>query len=171
MHVVFEGQIKEWTANPPVTKFGYTAHRETIRTRDDYFTDIKIYLPSTLVTPTANLRLLFVIYGGGWTIGNHHAEEMLLLRPSMQNFDFCIISVNYRLAPEPFFPSPLDDYCDALNWAVDLAERFSFDAECVLLAGSSSGANLAAALSHMARDTGSPNISELSLNILIVGHP
>lgn len=83
--VAFEGQSKQWAANSPVTKFGYTGHRETIETRDDYFTDIKIYHPSTFVTPSAKLRLLFVIYGGGWTIGKHHAEEMLLLRPIMQN--------------------------------------------------------------------------------------
>ncbi|CAD6588446.1 MAG: hypothetical protein ASARMPREDX12_003332 [Alectoria sarmentosa] len=104
--VAFEEQSKQWAANSPATNFGYTAHRETIRTRDDYFTDIEIYHPSTLVTLSAKLRLLFVIYGSGWTIGNHYAKEMLLLRPIMQNFDFCIVSVNYRLAPEPSFPTP-----------------------------------------------------------------
>ncbi|KAL9074442.1 MAG: hypothetical protein Q9161_002230 [Pseudevernia consocians] len=82
-------------------------------------------IPWTLRSSAHLNLLLFVIHSGGWTLGNRHVEEMFLLRPVMQNFDFCMISVNYRLAPEQTFASPLNDCWDALIWTEDT----SFDAD------------------------------------------
>ena len=65
----------------------------------------------------------------------------------------------------------MNDCWDALIWAVGQAERLSVSSEGTFLVGSSSGANLAAAISLMVRDAGSPKISGLVLNVPIDCHP
>lgn len=89
----------------------------------------------------------------------------------MQNFEYCMVSVSDRLAPEHAFPTPLNDCWYGLIWAASQAEHLSVDAERILLAGSSSGASSAAAVSLMAHDVGSLTISALILNLPIVCHP
>lgn len=84
--------------------------------------DIRTYGPSKFATSSAKLPLLFVIHGGGWTVGNHHVEEIFLLRLVMQNFDFYMITLNYRLTTEHTFPTLLNDCWDALTWAVGQVE-------------------------------------------------
>ena len=62
-----------------------------------------------------------------------------------------VAAVDYRLAPEHPFPTPLHDCYDALMW---LADRPSIDRDRVAVGGASAGAGLAAALALVARDRG-----------------
>jgi acetyl esterase len=58
---------------------------------------------------------------------------------------FCVIVVDYALAPERPFPWAVEDCVYALRWAVANAERFGGDPRRILVAGDSAGANLGAA--------------------------
>lgn len=62
--------------------------------------------------------------------------------------------MNYRLAPEHPFPTPFNDSYDALKWAISSASSFGGDAGRILLAGSSAGGNLAAAVCQQASRDG-----------------
>lgn len=65
-----------------------------------------------------------------------------------------ILSVDYRLAPENPFPTPLEDCWVALVWIRSRAAELAIDPTRIALFGESAGGGLAAALAILARDRG-----------------
>lgn len=66
----------------------------------------------------------------------------------------CIVSVNYRLAPEHPYPTPLEDCYSCLAWLYNNALELNIDIQRIAVGGLSAGGNLAAALSLLTRDRG-----------------
>jgi len=66
-----------------------------------------------------------------------------------------VLSVEYRLAPEHPFPTPLDDAWAALQWAATSLA----DGSPLVVAGDSAGGALAAACALRARDRGGPALA------------
>jgi acetyl esterase/lipase len=65
---------------------------------------------------------------------------------------FVVVAPNYSLAPETSYPIPERQVLAALGWVASNAERFHMDASRVVLAGDSSGAQLAAQVAAIATD-------------------
>jgi acetyl esterase/lipase len=93
---------------------------------------------------------LLWVHGGGYVIGTA-AQEDAFCRRFADELGAVVAAVDYRLAPEHPFPTPLEDCHDALVW---LAERDEVDARRVAIGGASAGGGLAAGLALMARDRG-----------------
>ena len=97
------------------------------------------------------------IHGGGWWMGNgflfHESARAL-----SEQTGAIVVSVDYRLAPEYPYPTPLDDCDTALDWIVENGESLGGDPRRIAIGGSSAGGNLAAALAIRARDRGGPRI-------------
>jgi acetyl esterase len=66
------------------------------------------------------------------------------------------VALDFRMAPEHPFPAGLEDCYAALCGIVAQIDRFGADPDRIVLAGDSSGANMAVALCMMARDRGAP---------------
>jgi acetyl esterase len=110
--------------------------------------------------PRAEDRLPLVVYfhGGGWTIGDvetHDAQARMLANGAAA----CVLSVDYRLAPEHPYPAAFDDAVAALSWAAEHAADVGADASRLAVAGDSSGGNLAAAAALWARDEHGPPLA------------
>jgi acetyl esterase/lipase len=91
---------------------------------------------------------LLWIHGGGYVIGNA-AQDDVLCRRFAREVGATVASVDYRLAPEYPYPTPLEDCYSALTWLAGLP---SVDPARVAIGGASAGGGLAAALALLARD-------------------
>ena len=82
-------------------------------------------------------------HGGGWACGDLDTHEQpcrMLARSS----GACVLSVDYRLAPEHPFPAAVDDALAVFRDAVARAEELRVDPERIAVAGDSAGGHLAA---------------------------
>lgn len=159
-----DGQAEEdteWTANHPLEAIGYEAKLITFKVRDGTEISVRISHPGSARLREKGktaLPVLFVTHGGGWVQGSHLSEEAWLLWPLYEHFEFVVVSVEYRLAPEHPFPTWIEDSWDVLENLFSPDEsKFSnlgieLDLQRVMLAGSSSGAGISAVLSQMCRD-------------------
>ncbi|KAJ5159534.1 uncharacterized protein N7482_006538 [Penicillium canariense] len=158
----------KWAESHPMEEVGYTAKSVTVRARDGADINVKVSFPLSdrlhaRGKDKASLPILLVTHGGGWIQGNHTSEELWLLYPLYERFDLVIVSVEYRLAPENRFPIWIEDSEDVLDALLDSPERLlslnaniKVDLNRLILAGSSSGAGISAALSQICRDKGIP---------------
>jgi acetyl esterase len=116
--------------------------------------NVRLYRP---VDSNVALPVLIFFHGGGWVLGDLESHDILCRR--LANAAGCaVLAVDYRLAPESKFPAPLDDAIAATNWVFDNAMKLNVDARRVAIGGDSAGANLAAVVTHVARDAGAPPI-------------
>ncbi|WP_411681095.1 alpha/beta hydrolase [Clostridium thailandense] len=117
-------------------------------------------IPVRIYTPEGGSNLPIIIYshGGFWIEGTLDAYENVCRKLS-QNTKAILISVDYRLAPENPFPDGLNDVYNILQWTYNNAESINGNKKHIVLAGDSSGGNIAAAVSLMARDKNGPPIA------------
>jgi len=121
-------------------------------------------LPIRIYTPEGeglNPVLIF-FHGGGFVLGN--LDEFEPFCTFLASGARClVVSVNYRLAPESPFPAALDDAWTATQWVAAHAGSFGGDTARLAVAGDSAGGNLAAVVSMLARDQGSPKLLHQTL--------
>lgn len=94
---------------------------------------------------------LVFYHGGGWTLGTLDSIDGFC-RTLARRTGCVVISVDYHLAPEYRFPTPFEDARAALSWVRDHAPAFGGDTDSLGVAGTSSGANLAAAVALSVRE-------------------
>ena len=101
-------------------------------------------VPARLYSPSAekNLGLCVFMHGGGWVIGTLDAYDDVCRRIAVQSGQ-AVLSVDYRMAPEFPFPTPLEDCITATRWARDNATSLGCDASRMVVCGDSAGGNLA----------------------------
>jgi acetyl esterase len=133
-------------------------------------------IPIRIYTPQGEgpFGILVYYHGGGWVIGGLDTHDHLC-RALCRGAGCLVVSVDYRLAPEHPFPAAVEDAWTALQWVAEHAAALGGDPRRVAVGGDSAGGNLAAVVSLLARDAGTP---ELALQLLIypatdmrMGHP
>jgi acetyl esterase len=115
---------------------------------------IRIYTPAAAAPTPA----LVYFHGGGWVLGNLDGSDAQC-RALTNAVGCATISVDYRLAPEAKFPAPVEDCYAATLWVADNAASLGCDPGRIAVAGTSAGANLAAAVPLIARDRGRPPLA------------
>jgi acetyl esterase len=116
---------------------------------------IRIYRPADTAEP---LPTLVYFFGGGWTLGNLDTSDGVCR--SLANAVPCqVITVGYRLAPEHKFPAAVHDCHTAVSWIATNAGDLGADPNRLAVAGDSAGGNLAAAVTLLARDHGTPALT------------
>lgn len=119
---------------------------------------VRVYTPPGAgPSPSTTRPCVYWIHGGGYISGSALTGDARLGR-WVEELDCVVVSVEYRLAPEHPYPHPLLDCYAGLEWTVEHAERLGIDRTRVVVAGSSAGAGLAAALTLFARDRGGPSL-------------
>jgi len=111
---------------------------------------VRVYRPDHLEDAQP---ALFWIHGGGMVLGSV-AEDDLKCKSIALASNCVIASVEYRLAPEFPYPTPVHDCYDAMAWVFENAEELHIDAGRIAIGGASAGAGLAAGTALMTRDRG-----------------
>ncbi|KAI0403068.1 alpha/beta hydrolase fold-domain-containing protein [Xylaria palmicola] len=158
--------------------------------RDGHLLELKVYR-SPDVAPDATL--VYRMHGGGFCVGRHEVDGAENVYAAT-NTDIVVVSVDYRLAPEYPFPTPVEDSYDGLLWVrraplrkcshrfhhvpltishqcKENAKTLGINPEKIIVAGSSAGANLAAVMAIMARENGVSGIVAQVLHFPSLCHP
>lgn len=99
------------------------------------------------------LPVVYYAHGGGLVAGHARSNlgDVLALAAAV---GAAVVSVEYRLAPETPFPGAFEDCTAGLQWLRASGSDHGLDGSRVILAGTSAGAGLMAALSLHLRDSG-----------------
>jgi acetyl esterase/lipase len=116
----------------------------------DHKIRLQVYKPKNLVTPSP---VLVWMHGGGFFLGRPEQNDLYMFH-LVQELGIVIVSVDYRLAPNHPFPTPLEDCYTALKWVHHHAELLKIDPNRMAIGGESAGGGLAATLAQLAHDRG-----------------
>jgi len=103
-----------------------------------------------VLTPQGNknkLPTIMHVHGGGFTAGDKSIYDNYARRLSEKGFT--VVNINYGLAPKHPFPQGLSDVANAINYAVNNADKFLIDSKNIYLVGDSAGANLVASIATL----------------------
>jgi acetyl esterase len=131
------------------------AHAEVELRRGDVTIRARVYRPNQ----AAGLPIHVFLHGGGFWLGSiDERVNDAMCRQRCREVGCLVVAVEYRLAPEHRFPTPVEDCYAALIWAVEHANDIGGDPDNVSIGGVSAGANLAAAVALAARDRQGPRL-------------
>jgi acetyl esterase len=103
------------------------------------------------------LPVLVYFFGGGWSLGTLDTSDAVCRR--LTNLAGCAtVAMSYRLAPENKFPAAVQDCYAGTAWVAAHASDLGVDAARIAVGGDSSGGNLAAAVTLLARERGGPGL-------------
>ncbi|KAF3388439.1 hypothetical protein F1880_003713 [Penicillium rolfsii] len=112
--------------------------------------DIFFYYPTGYTRESstkAQHPIVFVFHGGGWCVGNaRHDERFIATLTARGAF---VVAVNYRLAPEHPYPTPVADCLDAILYVWRNSASLGLDKQRTFIAGFSVGGQMAFALLFM----------------------
>ena len=116
-------------------------------------------IPVRLYSPRAGggLPVWKFFHGGGFVTGSLDTHETPL-RAVANRCDCLVASVAYRLAPENPYPAATNDAYAATKWVADHAAEIGGDPRRIAVGGDGAGGNLAAVVTLMAHDQGSPHL-------------
>jgi acetyl esterase/lipase len=107
--------------------------------------------PAEWVIPSNPIEdnVILYLHGGGWIIGSpltcRRLNSAIAIATSTK-----ILSLDYRLAPEHPFPTPLEDCVNAYKWLLSNG----FKSDHIIIAGDSAGGNLTLTTLLKIRDLG-----------------
>jgi len=107
--------------------------------------------------PTTGVPILVFFHGGGFVAGNLDAYDTPL-RSVTNRCECTVVSVAYRLAPEDKYPAAPEDAYAATKWVAEHAVEIGGDPARMAVGGDGAGGNLAAVVTLMARERGSPRL-------------
>jgi acetyl esterase len=123
---------------------------------------VRILSPGAGSDVVKDTPLIVFFHGGGWTLGDldtHLAATHRLCKEA----GAVVVAVDYRRSPEHRFPAAFDDCLAAAEWAFGHCGRLGVDPRHFVVAGDSSGAQLAASVAIARRDAGDPLAAQLLL--------
>jgi acetyl esterase/lipase len=100
---------------------------------------------------SSKLSALYWIHGGGYVMGDIDMDDRLM-KQMVKRIGCVAASVDYRLAPEHPFPTPVEDCYTGLKWLFAHADELGVEPARIAIGGPSGGGGLTAGLGLLARD-------------------
>jgi acetyl esterase/lipase len=105
------------------------------------------------VGSTGILPTILYVHGGGWILGNAGTHDRLV-RELAVGAKAGLVFVEYDRSPEAKYPVAIEQAYATARWIVAKGAEEGLDASRLVVAGDSVGGNMAAALTHMAKQRG-----------------
>ena len=118
-------------------------------------------LDLTIVRPAGNDKVLPVFmffHGGGWVLGDYQTHERLV-RDLVVKSGLAAVFVNYTPSPEVQYPVAITQAYEATKWVAEHGNEIKVDGRHLAVVGNSVGGNMAAVVSIMAKEKGTPTIA------------
>ncbi|MEV6866182.1 alpha/beta hydrolase [Streptosporangium subroseum] len=119
--------------------------------------------------PSTAAPCVYWIHGGGMIMGDRFSQIDIPL-DWLDLLGAVVISVDYRLAPEVTGTTLVEDCYHGLLWVAEHADELGIDPARIIVAGASAGGGLAAGVTLMARDRGTPAIAAQVLICPMLDH-
>ncbi|SED00127.1 alpha/beta hydrolase [Streptomyces melanosporofaciens] len=151
------------------------AHRQvdrleiTVPVEDGAPIPLSVFSPATTERTTAAAPCIYWMHGGGMIMGDRYSQIDIPLE-WLDEFGAVVVSVDYRLAPEATGTALVDDCYRGLRWIAEHSEELGIDPDRIVVAGASAGGGLAAGVTLLARDLGTPAIAAQMLICPMLDH-
>ncbi|QHF43914.1 alpha/beta hydrolase [Pseudomonas sp. S35] len=103
------------------------------------------------------LPVFMFFHGGGWVLGDYPTHERLV-RDLVVGSGAAAVFVDYTPSPEARYPVAINQAYAATKWVAEHGKEINVDGSRLAVAGNSVGGNMAAVVSLMAKDKGTPAI-------------
>lgn len=150
------------------------AHRQvdrreiTVPAKDGALIPLSVFSPASIDRATA-APCVYWMHGGGMVMGDRFSQIDIPLE-WLDEFGTVVVSVDYRLAPEATGTALVDDCYQGLLWIAEHSEELGIDPTRIVVAGVSAGGGLAAGVTLLARDLGTPAIAAQMLICPMLDH-
>jgi acetyl esterase len=118
--------------------------------------DIKL----TVVRPAGaggTLPVFMFFHGGGWVVGDFPTHERFVC-DLVVGSGAAAVFVNYTPSPEAHYPVAINEAYAATRWVAEHGAEIKVDGKRLAVAGNSVGGNMAAVVTLMAKNKGTPAI-------------
>lgn len=133
-------------------------------TRNDLANDLASALAIQTLIPVSLLGRLSCTSAGGGFFGLSVQEVEDLLKKYVSESKTTIYAVDYRLAPEHPYPTPVEDCFAALEYLSTNAGKLGIDPRRIALMGNGAGGGLCAGTAILARDRGVRVAKQIVIN-------
>ena len=114
----------------------------------------------TIVRPAGvkgTLPVFMYFHGGGWVLGDYPTHERLV-RDLVAGSGAVAVFVNYTSSPEAHYPVAINQAYAATQWVAEQGKEINVDGKRLAVVGNRVVGNMAAVVSLMAKDKGTPAI-------------
>jgi len=146
-------EMEPYVTDAELTEYRDIAYAPPTDGRPQSDTTLDVFTPADGTEP---LTTIVWIHGGAWISGEK--ENVVPYLRILAAEGYTTIAVDYSIAPEAVYPTAVDQLNDALAYISDHASEWNGDADRLVLAGDSAGAQLA---SQMAVLTTNPDYAHL----------
>ncbi|MDQ0946672.1 acetyl esterase/lipase [Streptomyces phaeochromogenes] len=164
-------QLRQLPSTPvePLLAHRQVDRREvTVPAKDGAPIPLSVFSPANTDRTTAE-PCVYWMHGGGMVMGDRFSQIDIPLE-WLDEFGAVVVSVDYRLAPEATGTALVDDCYQGLLWVAEHSAELGIDPSRIVVAGASAGGGLAAGVTLLARDLGTPAIAAQMLICPMLDH-
>jgi acetyl esterase/lipase len=108
---------------------------------------LDVYIPNSTIRAHTILPVVVWTHGGAWLSGDKADDAPYFKRLADQGF--IVVALNYSLAPEKKYPTPVHELNDAYAYIQANANRFYANTSKITLAGDSAGSQLSSQMAAL----------------------